>query len=216
MNPAKILIADDHPLVADSLSMLLETVDDFEVVGTVSNGWQALSFIETNQVDILLADIHMPLLNGIDMAFRLFEQNSPVRVVILSMSEEAVHIKEAIQAGIYGYVMKSSERPELIKAIRLVMNGEKYFCEKIIRKLAELPNNTNNSKDNIRNSAPLTDREMQILRYVTQDLSNGEIGKELGISSTTVETHRRNLMKKLGVNTAIGLMRWAIKHQMIE
>jgi DNA-binding NarL/FixJ family response regulator len=217
MTPTRILIADDHPLVADSLSMMLSTVEDFEVVGTVSNGWQAITFIENNPVDILLADIHMSLLNGINMSIRLFEQKIPIKIVIVSMSEEAQHIKEAVQAGVHGYVMKSSERPELIKAIRVVMSGEKYFSEKIVRKLAEMPNSNNvNGRENIQNNVPLTEREMQIMRFITQDLSNIEIGAELCISSTTVETHRRNLMKKLGVSTAVGLMRWALKHQLIE
>jgi DNA-binding NarL/FixJ family response regulator len=217
MTPTRILIADDHHLVADSLSILLDTVEDFEVSGTVSNGWQALNYIDNNNVDVLLVDLHMPLLNGIDTAMRLHEQNSTVKVIILTMSEEACHIKEALQAGIHGYVMKSAERPELIKAIQTVAKGEKYFSEKIIRKLAELPNDNNpNGKASIKDNIPLSDRELEILRCVTRDMSNIDIGYELNISSTTVETHRRNIMKKLGVNTAVGLMRWAIKHQLIE
>jgi DNA-binding NarL/FixJ family response regulator len=213
----KILIADDHHLVADSLSILLDTVEDFEVIGTVSNGWQALNFIESNAVDVVLADLHMPLLNGIDLAMRVNEQYSAIKVIILTMSEEASHIKEALQAGIHGYVMKSAERPELIKAIQTVAKGEKYFSEKIIRKLAELPNESNpNGKAGLNDDTPLTDRELQIIRCITRDMSNLEIGKELNISSTTVETHRRNLMKKLGISTPIGLMRWALKHQIVE
>jgi DNA-binding NarL/FixJ family response regulator len=216
-NLTKILIADDHHLVAESLSILLEMVDEFEVVGTVSNGWQVLNFLENDEADVILTDLHMPLLNGIDMAIRVYEQHPLVKVVILTMSEEANHIKEALQAGVHGYVMKSAERPELIRAIRTVASGEKYFSEKITRKLAEIPNENNpNGRAGLRDILPITGREIQVLRCVTRDMSNAEIAVELAISSTTVEAHRRNIMKKLGVNSAIGLMKWAIKHQIIE
>ncbi|MFN3849787.1 MAG: response regulator [Spirosomataceae bacterium] len=217
MIPTRILITDDHHLVADSLSILLSTVENIDVVGMVSNGWQAINFLENNEVDIILADLHMPLLNGIDMTIRVREQFPKVKVIILTMSEEAQSIREALQAGIYGYVMKSAERPELIKAIKTVAEGERYFSEKIVKKLAEIPNENNpNGKSSIKDNTPLTQRELEILRLITQDLTNIEIGENLGISSTTVETHRRNLMKKVGVSTAIGLMRWALKHGLVE
>lgn len=128
------------------------------------------------------------------------------------MSEEAHHIREALQAGVHGYVMKSAEKPELIKAIKTVASGEKYFSEKIIKKLAEIPNSEAvNGKTQLQDVNPLTSRELEILKLVIDDQSNVSIAQQLNISSTTVETHRRNLMKKVGVNTAVGLMKWAIK-----
>lgn len=212
MPTTKILIADDHHLVAESLSMLLETVDNFEIQGIVNNGWQALSFIENNNVDIVLADIHMPLLNGIEMALKLKEAGNNIKIIVLTMSEEAHHIREALQAGVHGYVMKSAEKPELIKAIKTVASGEKYFSEKIIKKLAEIPNSEAvNGKTQLQDVNPLTSRELEILKLVIDDQSNISIAQQLNISSTTVETHRRNLMKKVGVNTAVGLMKWALK-----
>jgi DNA-binding NarL/FixJ family response regulator len=217
MPSIKILIADDHHLVAESLSMLLETTEKFEIVGIVSNGWQALSFIESNEVDVVLADIHMPLLNGLEMAIKLKEKALSTAIVMLTMSEEAQHIREAIQAGVHGYVMKSAEKPELIKAIKTVVSGEKYFSEKIIKKLAEIQDvQSPNGKTRVEDVLPLTKREIEILKLIVEDLSNIEIGERLHISSTTVETHRRNLMKKVGVSTAIGLMRWGLKHGLVE
>jgi DNA-binding NarL/FixJ family response regulator len=217
MPSIKILIADDHHLVAESLSMLLETTEKFEIVGIVSNGWQALSFIESNEVDVVLADIHMPLLNGLEMAIKLKEKALSTAIVMLTMSEEAQHIREAIQAGVHGYVMKSAEKPELIKAIKTVVSGEKYFSEKIIKKLAEIQDvQSPNGKTRVEDVLPLTKREIEILKLIVEDLSNIEIGEHLHISSTTVETHRRNLMKKVGVSTAIGLMRWGLKHGLVE
>ncbi|MCU0468152.1 MAG: response regulator transcription factor [Arcicella sp.] len=217
MPTIKILIADDHHLVAQSLSLLLETTEGFEIMGIVNNGWQALSFIENNKVDVLLADIHMPLLNGIEMAIKLQEKPQTPSILILTMSEEAQQIREAIQAGVHGYVMKSAEKPELIKAIKTVVSGERYFSEKIVKKLAEIQEvKSPNGKTRIEDVIPLTKREIEILRLVVEDLSNVEIGERLHISSTTVETHRRNLMKKVGVSTAIGLMRWGLRHGLVE
>jgi DNA-binding NarL/FixJ family response regulator len=216
MEATRILIADDHHLVAESLSMLLGTVDGFHVVGTVNNGWQALSFAEKNTVDIVLADYHMPLLNGIEMTMRLKDTSPKTRSIMLTMSEEAQHIKEALKVGIYGYVMKSAEKPELINAIRTVANGEKYFSERIVKKLAEIPEyQSPNGKTRVEDVNPLTKREIEILKLITEDLSNIEIGDRLHISTTTVETHRRNLMKKLGVNSAIGMMRWGLRNGVV-
>jgi DNA-binding NarL/FixJ family response regulator len=211
MPTIKILIADDHHLVAQSLSLLLETTEGFEIMGIVNNGWQALSFIENNKVDVLLADIHMPLLNGIEMAMKLREKPQTPSILILTMSEEAQQIREAIQAGVHGYVMKSAEKPELIKAIKTVVSGERYFSEAEIQEVK-----SPNGKTRIEDLTPLTKREIEILRLVVEDLNNVEIGERLHISSTTVETHRRNLMKKVGVSTAIGLMRWGLKHGLVE
>ena len=215
--PVKILIADDHHIVADSLSLLLGSFESFEVVGMVNNGWQVLHFVEKQTVDIVLADLHMPLLNGNDMTARLREQHPFIRVIILTMSEEAVQIREALQAGVCGYVMKSAERAELIKAIQMVASGENYFSEKIVRKLAEIPNlNNDNGKTAIDDTVPLTKRELEVLRLIAEDLSNQAIADRLHLSVTTIETHRRNLLKKVGVSSAVGLMRWALKHKLID
>ncbi len=217
MKKIKILIADDHPLVAESLSLLLESVEDFEIIGIVNNGWQALSFVEKYSTDILLSDYNMPLLNGVELAVRLKEKNTQVKTIMLTMNEQAGHIRDSIQAGVHGYVMKSAEKPELIKAIKTVFRGEKYFSEKTVKKLSEIPNEDSvNGKTKVEDVLSLTRREMEVVRLVSEDLSNNEIGERLHISPTTVETHRRNLMKKIGVNTVVGLVRWGLKHGVVE
>lgn len=217
MKPVKILIADDHAIVAESLGMLIDMQDNYEVIGTVSNGWQALNFIESNHVDIIIADLHMPLLNGINMTLRLREKSSEVRVIILTMSEEADDIREGLKAGIYGYVMKSAEKSELLQAIRIVASGQKFFSEKIVKKLAEIPNPENiTGQASLDDDSPLTARELEVMRLVLQNKTSQEIGDELSVAVTTIQTHRRNLMKKIGVNNSIGLMQWAIDHGFME
>lgn len=217
MKKIKILIADDHPLVAESLSLLLKSVEDFEIIGIVNNGWQALSFVEKYGADIVLTDYNMPLLNGVELAMRLKDQAREVKTIMLTMHEQANHIRESIQAGVHGYVMKSAEKPELVKAIRTVYRGEKYFSEKTVKKLAELPNEDSvNGKTTVEDVLSLTRREMEVVRLVSEDLSNMEISERLNISPTTVETHRRNLMKKIGVNTVVGLVRWGLKNGLVR
>lgn len=217
MKPVKILIADDHAIVAESLGMLIDMQDNYEVIGTVSNGWQALNFIESNHIDIIIADLHMPLLNGINMMLRLREKSSEVRVIILTMSEEADDIREGLKAGIHGYVMKSAEKSELLQAIEMVASGQKYFSEKIVKKLAEIPNPENiNGQASLDDDSPLTARELEVMRLVLQNKTSQEIGDELSVAVTTIQTHRRNLMKKIGVNNSIGLMQWAIAHGFME
>ena len=213
----KILLADDHPLVADSLAMMLETEGSFEIIGIVHNGWQAYNFIEEQEVDVLLTDFQMPLLNGKELVLKLKEKDIPTRSIILTMSEDADDIKECIQLGVHGYVMKSAERDELIKAIKQVAAGNKYFSEKIVLKLAEIPDlESPNGKSRVEDVQTLTKRELEVLQYIVQDLSNLQIADQMGISPTTVETHRRNLMKKVGVSTAIGLMRWGLKNGVLK
>lgn len=209
----RVLIADDHVIVAESLSILIDTMDGIEVVGTANNGWQVLTFLETNEADIVLADLHMPLMNGIETTIRVREKHPKVRIMLLTMSEEPAVIKEALVAGVDGYIMKRTERKELESALKTVASGQRYFSEAVVMRLAQLPNqNTTNGKDNIAEHISLTPREIEVMRLVIQDLSNAEIAEKIFISPTTVETHRRNLMKKLGVNSALGLMRWAMKH----
>lgn len=209
----RVLIADDHVIVAESLSILIDTMDGIEVVGTVHNGWQVLTFLETNDVDVVLTDLHMPLMNGIETTIRVREKYPKVAVMLLTMSEEASVIKEALVAGVDGYIMKRAERKELERAIKTVASGQKFFSEAVVMRLAQMPNpNTPNGKDNVGENISLTPREIEVMQLVIQDLSNNEIAEKIFISPTTVETHRRNLMKKLGVNSALGLMRWAMKH----
>ncbi|GGD67259.1 DNA-binding response regulator [Emticicia aquatilis] len=213
----RVLIADDHVIVAESLSILIDTMDGIEVVGTANNGWQVLTFLETNEVDIVLADLHMPLMNGIETTIRVREKYSKVRVMLLTMSEEPAVIKEALVAGVDGYIMKRTERKELELALKTVANGQRYFSEAVVMRLAQLPNqNTPSGKDEISENIPLTPREIEVMQLVIQDLSNIEIAERIFINVTTVETHRRNLMKKVGVNSALGLMRWAMKNGFLK
>lgn len=216
MSIIKVLIADDHQVVAESLGILLDIIEGIEVVGIVNNGWQALSFLEVNPADVLLADLQMPLLNGIDTTLKIRERFPHVKVLMLTMSEEAALIKEAIHVGVDGYVVKKADKHELALAIKTVMEGTKYFSNPVLAKLAEIPNaNTHNGKEQPSEIGILSKREIEILRMIVQGQPNQAIADDLNLAVTTVETHRRNILKKVGVNSALGLMKYAIKHQLL-
>ncbi len=217
MNSTQVLIADDHHMVAESLKVLLEMIPGVEVCSIVNNGWQALSFVEKYPVDIVLADFFMPLLNGVDMAIRMKEKFPETKVMILTMSEDPAHIKDALIAGVDGYVMKKSGRSELEKAMKTVLAGEKYFGHDVVLTLSKMTDHNNaNGKASLNDTKALTKREFEIVKLIIRECSNQEIAEKLFIHSTTVETHRRNIFRKLGVSSALGLMRWAMKHNFVE
>jgi len=217
MSKIRILIADDHPLVADSLSLLMGSVSTVEVVGIVRNGVQVLDFLEKYEADVVLVDYHMPVMNGVELLARLREKYPRVKTIMLTMNEEATFIKESIQAGVDGFVMKSAEKAELIKAIQVVASGKKFFGEKVVRKLAEVPdNNSATGRTRVQDIQSLTKREIEIIRLIAEDLESIAIAARLNISPATVDTHRRNLMKKIGVSSAVGLVRWGLKNGVVD
>ncbi|GAB3697789.1 response regulator transcription factor [Spirosoma flavus] len=215
MDTIRVLLADDHDILLESLTLLLSRIDQVEVVGAVSNGQQALLFLQQNKVDVVLADLNMPILNGLGLASEIRKHHSQVRIILLTMVEEAAQIRDAIQIGVDGYLLKKSKRAEVEMAIRTVAGGQTYFSSAITRQLAQLPDATSTSgqlqADEVET---LTAREREILFLIIQDLTNQEIAARLFISSLTVETHRRNLYRKLGVSSALGLMRYALRNGM--
>jgi DNA-binding NarL/FixJ family response regulator len=217
MQKIRVLIADDHIIVAESLGFLIDTMDGIEVVGIKNNGWQVLTFLESEETDIILIDYHMPLMNGIETTIRVREKYPDVRIMLLTMSEEPAIIKEALIAGASGYIVKKIEKAELENAIKTVAGGKKYLSDEAVMRLAEIPNqNTPSGTEELSETIPITPREIEILKLIVQEFSNAEIAQKIFISPTTVETHRRNLMKKLGVNSALGLYKYATKHGLID
>jgi DNA-binding NarL/FixJ family response regulator len=213
METIKILLADDHDLLLESLSLLLDRIEQVAVIGTVSDGKQALKFLEQHEVDIVLADLNMPVLNGLGLASEIRLHYPKVRIILLTMVEEAAQIREAIQIGVDGYLLKKSNRAEVERAICAVSEGQTYFSAAITRQLAQLPNdNSTTGRLEANQIETLTPREREVLVLIIQDLTNQQIAEQLFISPLTVETHRRNLFRKLDVNTALGLLRYAIRN----
>jgi DNA-binding NarL/FixJ family response regulator len=212
----RVLITDDHQILLDSLSMLISTIPGVEIVGTVNDSRKVLPFIENEEVDVLITDFNMPYLTGIDLTLRVRESFPKLKILMLTVSEDADTIRQAFQAGISGYVMKKANRAELERAITTVAAGEKYFSEAVMKELLSPASIAAAPPDELPGSpVAVTGRELEIIRLIAQELSTTEIAGRLFISVGTVETHRHNILRKLNVKNAIGIIKYAMKHKLV-
>ena len=216
MSAIRVVITDDHEIILDSLSLLLSRIEGIEVIGTINDSREVIDFLQDHEADILLTDMNMPLLSGIDLTLKIRQQFPHMKVLMLTVSEDADSIREAFRAGISGYVMKKASKAELEKALKTVARGEKYFSESVMTQLVALPADTIRVVDEAPALlTPLTDREIEIIRNIAQELSTNAIADKLFISPGTVETHRHNILRKLGVKNSIGIIKYAVKHGLL-
>jgi DNA-binding NarL/FixJ family response regulator len=198
----KILLVDDHPLVRDGLRARLEAMPQFEVVAEAGGASEALEQAGRHEVDLVLMDINMRGTNGIE-ATALFKQAFPhIAVLILSMHDKLEYVSQAIQAGARGYVLKDAPGKDIVVAIETVMSGGIYYSAALARQLAQ-PQNQDNQ---------LTSREHEVLRHIANGESNKQIARALDLSVRTVETHRLNIKRKLGIEGQAELIRFAVQN----
>lgn len=211
----KILLIDDHQVLLDSLRLLFNSLENVEVAGVLNDSRKVTQFLDNQDVDILVSDLHMPYFSGIDLTLKLKKSHPNLKVLLLTMAEDAQHIREALRAGVHGYILKKTGKEELHKAILKLMDGKKYYSEAVIEELAATADEDYNDArpETIEH---LTAREIEVLKLITQEQSTAEIAEKLFISISTVETHRANLMKKLNVKSAIGMVKFAIKHGIVD
>lgn len=212
----RVLITDDHQIVLDSLSLLISTIPAMEVVGTLNDSRKVLGFLDTHEIDILVTDLSMPYLSGVALTLQVRQKFPNLKILMLTVSEDADNIRQAFQAGVSGYVMKKANRAELERALTTVARGEKYFSEAVMRELLSPASLAATSNEEIP-SEPIavTARELEIIRLIAQELSTSEIAERLFISVGTVETHRHNILRKLGVKNAIGIIKYAVKNKLV-
>ncbi|SHN31440.1 two component transcriptional regulator, LuxR family [Cyclobacterium lianum] len=211
MEKIKVVLADDHVVVRDGIKNLLENEGGIKVVGEASNGEEALSEVEKLKPDLLIIDIRMPVMNGLEATKKLSEKAGPTRSLILSMHDDEDYILQSIESGASGYLLKDTSKEEFLKAIHAIHQGGKYFSGDISQVLV-------NSYLNVRDRKvikplgtgrhyDITKREKQILKMIADGIGNKEIAQQLGKSIRTVETHRFNIMKKLKVNNVVELLK---------
>jgi len=214
MNPLKrprVLLADDHRMVAEGLKSLL--TPEFELVGVVEDGRALLEAAKKLRPDVIVADISMPLLNGIDALVQLKQRDEQVRVVVLTMHQEVAYVRRALDAGALGYVLKHSAPTELIAAIRAALDGKTYVTPALAGALLQdMKREPDKAGDPV---ASLTPRQRQILQLVAEGRSAKEIGETLAISARTVEFHKYQMMETLGLYTNAELIHFAIKHGIV-
>jgi DNA-binding NarL/FixJ family response regulator len=217
MDKIKILLADDHQMFLDGLCALLSQIVYVEIVATVNNGAQLLEKLKTIKGDLVIADLHMPVIDGLEATKMIREHYPSVKVLGLTMDNELETIQAMLEAGASGYILKNTGKAELELAILQVMKGENYLSQSISAQLAQslfqkkkaVPEETSELE-------MLTERETEILKMIALENSNVEIAEKLFISPKTVETHRKNLMKKIGVRNSLGIYKFALKHKLIN
>lgn len=205
--PTRVLIVDDHPMVAEGICALLETFDDIEVVGTLTNGEEAVEHAQSLSPDVILLDLNMPKMGGLTATEILLEQRPDTRVLILTMHDSSEYISAALDYGAVGYVLKDVPTEDLKDAIDTVMAGKIYLCSGAQRAIEP---KTQDGR------AQLTEREQTVLLELAQGKSNKDVAQDLDISVRTVETHRKNIKRKLGISSTAGLTRYAMEHGVLQ
>lgn len=214
----KVHIADDHQILIDGIIAVLNFEEGIDVVGFSLNGKEVIDWFDKNDADILILDINMPEMDGIEVINKLNEKNRRPRIIVLSSYDDVKLVKEVLQMGAQGFVPKKSAGEHIVNAVKKVAKDEQYFTddikEKMMQTLLSRPLKDDVSQDGVLISS-LTKRELEVLKLVAQQYSTREIAEELHISESTVETHRKNLMKKVKVKNSVGLAIFALKNEVI-
>lgn len=221
-SPVKIILADDHSLVRDGIRALLEEEKNIQVIGEASNGLEAINMVKNQQPDLLIIDIRMPMMNGIEALEELKKIGDSTKSIILSMHDSEEYILQSVSAGASGYLLKDTGKSEFLKAIGTVVQGGKYFSGDISNVLVNnLLNADKNGQSGIaqkkKQEIPfdLTSKELQVLELVLSGLTNKQISEKLQKSQRTIETHRFNLMRKMQVKNLIDLSKKARQFNLV-
>jgi DNA-binding NarL/FixJ family response regulator len=209
----KVVLVDDHTLFRNGLRILLNTMDDYQVVGEASNGKQFLDLLETDRPDLVLLDINMPVMDGIEAATIAQKLYPELKIITLSMYGEEDYYYKMVNAGVKGFLLKNSDIKEVKAALDVVFEGGSFFSSELLQNLVNSLKSSSKSKEI---HAELSEREMEILILICQGLSNQEIGDKLFISKRTVDKHRANILEKSESKNTAQLVMYAIKNKLVE
>jgi DNA-binding NarL/FixJ family response regulator len=210
--PIRILIADDHGVVAEGLKHLVEAESDMEVVACVGDGREAVQLARDAQPDVVLMDLSMPELNGADATRAILQRDPKCRVIVLSMYAQREYVRRALKAGAAGYVVKRSAAKEVVEAIRAVHAGQRYLSPRVADVVLE--DYSDDKQDDP--LARLSAREREVLQLLAEGRTGAEIAQRLSLSQKTVETYRARLVEKLGIRDLAGLVRFAIQRGLVS
>jgi two-component system, NarL family, nitrate/nitrite response regulator NarL len=213
MNKIKILIADDHTMFLQGIISLLEQEPNIEIVGKAVNGLEALQVIEQIPVDLLILDISMPEMDGIELSKILKKKFSAIKILVVSTHSNVSLISRLIRIGVNGYLLKNAEKAELLKAINTIAGGDNYFSEETEEK--HLSNNLRIEKQ-VSTLTELSSREKEILVLIAHEYNTAEIAEKTFISLNTVNTHRKNLLSKLNAKNTAGLVKYAVENGLVD
>lgn len=207
----QILIADDHQMFIDGLQSLLSIHEEFKIAAHAHNGNEVMEYLHKIPIHLILLDISMPRMNGIETMCAIKKDYPDVRVIIISMHNTHEHIAQAIHAGAHGYILKNTGKEELIKAIETVFGGESYFSREVTSVVFE----TMRTGNSIDKEAVISKRELDVIKLIAKEFTTKEIAKQLFISENTVETHRKNIYSKLNIKNTAGLIKYAVQHNLL-
>ena len=216
MKQIKIMIVDDHQVVVEGLKTILKDIPEFKIVATASSGNEALGLAKKNSPDVVLMDISMPELNGIETTSRMHSENPGVKVIALTMHNDKGMINKMLMAGASGYVLKNTSQKELIEAIKKVSGGGKYFSSDITLTLIEKNSSHVIPVKDSMGKTELSDREIEVIKLIAQGYSSREIGEKLFISPRTADKHRTNVIQKLQVKNIADLVHYCMKNNLLE
>jgi two-component system response regulator NreC len=211
----KILLADDHDVVRAGLQFLLQRQEDMEIVGEASDGRQVVRLAEELSPSVIVMDIAMPQLNGIDAAAQILHRDPDIKIIILSMYADEEFLVRALTAGVKGYLLKDAVQADLIRAVRAVATGRSFFSPAIAQTLAEDYVRQMQSKGTEDSYELLTEREREILQLLAEGKSNKEVATLLNVSPYTVETHRTHLMQKLNLHNTAEIVLYAVRKKIV-
>ena len=212
----KILVVDDHSLVREGIVAMLSGVESFSIIGDAASGEEAISKVESLNPDVVLLDINMPGLNGIDTSKQLLANHEGLKIIILSMDVTQEFISEAIKAGVSGYLAKDTKKDILIEAIKKVVTGEQFFGDKVSEVIFKGFYKQSKGEKIAKQNKDLSKREVEVLKLIASGMSNRDIADKLFISIRTVDAHRNHIMQKLSLKSTAELVKYAIKEQIIE
>lgn len=204
----KIFLTDDHAILLGGLIKILSAEDDFEVVGSAGTVKETQDLLTQKKVDLLITDYNLPDDDGLTLVRRVKQKHPEIKIIVLSMHDEAHLIKEILKEGVDGYILKKDSHEELVNAVRAVKSGKVYLSSDVNSMLMKSLNGNDEKR-------LLTDREREILKLIAKEFTNKEMAEELFISERTVETHRKNIFRKTGTNNLVGLIKFAYANNLI-
>jgi len=208
----KIAITDDHPMVLQGISTMLKTTKEVEIIGLFNSAETTLKALKKDQPDILLLDINLPDINGIELCKQLKKEYALLKIIAISNYDEVSFVKRMLNSGANGYLLKNTDKLELLEAFKAVLNNERYLQRSIEKKLVNLLASKKTTDSLL---VKLTRREQDVLEAISEELTTLQISEKLFISPKTVETHRMNIMSKLGAKNSVGIIKTAIENGLL-
>ena len=206
----RLIIADDHPVISDGLKLILEKEKDIQLVATVENGIELMKILETVEADVILMDVNMPEMSGIEATRKIKAHYPTMKVLSFSQYDEKRFVKQMLKNGANGYLLKNAGASEIVNAVNIVFSGGIYLSEELPDIFSEKPKRKSSYF-----FPELSQRELEVLKLICDEKNTNEIADLLFISNSTVETHRANLLLKVGVKNTAGLVKWAVENEVV-